>query len=394
MGTTRCMIHKHRKIKSIVWIIVVITITFLVSLNDSKATAQNTMQTNPVNMNIQDLESKINQITRDYINKRENIALTVGVIRQGHSFIKGFGQFSDADPSLPNAQTIYEIGSVTKVFTGIALAKLVNDGVVILDDPIYLYLPREVVNQLPDAIQAITLRQLATHTSGVPRLPNSFLANIKDPTNPYIHYTKQDLYAALAETNLLNEPGNYEYSNFGMGLLGHLLSLKTSQSYENLIETIVCQPLSMPDTTIHLTPEQQQRFTPGHSPDGTLTSNWDFDVLASAGAFRSTAKDLLTFLQANMRESDPWRMTIASSQERYFETDNFSLGLAWHISTLPNGQVVHWHNGGTGGYKSFIGFDKTNQTGIVILSNYGDAFANDNSVDEMANSILMELSAQ
>ena len=345
-------------------------------------------------MNIQDLESKINQITHDYINQRDNLALTVGVIQQGHSFIKGFGQVSDANPSPPNAQTIYEIGSVTKVFTGIALAKSVHDGVVTLDDSICLYLPGDVVNQLPNAVQSITLRQLATHSSGLPRLPQSFLTNIKDTTNPYIHYTKQDLYAALAETDLLNEPGKYEYSNFGMGLLGHLLSLKTAQSYKNLIETIVCQPLGMSDTDIHLTPEQQQRLSPGHSPDGALTSNWDFDVLAPAGAFRSTAKDLLTFLEANMRESDPWTMATASSQERHFETDTFSLGLAWHISTLPNGQVVHWHNGGTGGYKSFIGFDKTDQTGVVILSNYGDAFANDNSVDEMAISILMEVSAQ
>ena len=117
--------------------------------------------------------------------------------------------------------------------------------------------------------------------------------------------------------------------------------------------------------------------------------------MAPAGAFRSTAKDLLMFSQANLRESDPQRAAIlVRSQERYFDTsDTLSIGLAWHIWTLRNGQTVHWHNGGTGGYISFIGFDQAKQAGIVILSNYGDAFVNDNSVDEMAIRILMELSS-
>jgi CubicO group peptidase (beta-lactamase class C family) len=154
-------------------------------------------------MNVQDLEAKVNQVTNDYTSKRKNVALTIGVFQKEHHDIKGFGQVSDANRFLPNAQTIYEIGSVTKVFTGIALANLVNDGIVTLDDQIRLYLPREVVNQLSNAIQSITLKQLATHTSGLPKLPDSFLANIKDPTNPYLHYTAQEMYAALAEAKLL-----------------------------------------------------------------------------------------------------------------------------------------------------------------------------------------------
>ncbi len=343
----------------------------------------------------EDLDAKINQIASDYTSKRKNVALTVGIILQGDHDVKGFGQVSDANRSLPNAQTIYEIGSVTKVFTGIALAKLVNAGTVGLDDPIRLYLPKEIVNQLSPSIQAITLRKLATHTSGLPRLPDNFLENIKDPTNPYFYYTAQEMYTALAEAKLHSEPDRYEYSNFGMSLLGHLLSLKSFQPYEDLVKEIICQPLGMTDTTIYLTLEQQRRFVSGYSPDGILTSNWDFDVMAPAGAFRSTAKDLLIFLQANLGSSAPQMAAIlARSQERHFETrDALSIGLAWHISALPNGQVVHLHNGGTGGYKSFIGFDKVKQTGIVILSNHVDGMTNDNSIDEMAITILMELSS-
>jgi serine-type D-Ala-D-Ala carboxypeptidase/endopeptidase len=346
-------------------------------------------------MNAQDLEAKISQITNDYVDKRKSVALTVGVIQQGHHHIKGFGSISDSEQSLPNAQTIYEIGSVTKVLTGTVLAKLVNEGIVNLADPIRLYLPSETVSQLPAPILSITLQQLATHTSGLPSLPDSFLANLKDLTNPYLNYTAPAMYAALAEVKLLSDPGQiYGYSNFGMGLLGHLCSLKTSQPYADLVKEIICQPLSMADTTIQLTPEQQHRLTRGYSADGAITSNWDFDVMAPAGAFRSTAQDLLIFLQANLSELDPQRaLILALSQNRYFDvSDALSIGLAWHIWTLRNGQTVHWHNGGTGGYMSYIGFDRVQQTGIVILSNYGDAFANDFSLDEMAIRILMELS--
>lgn len=341
-------------------------------------------------MNIPDVESEINQITHDYVSKRENVALTIGVIQQGHTYIKGFGRFSVNNPNPPNGQTLYEIGSITKVFTGIVLAKLLTDGTVTLDDSICLYLPEKLVNKL-SPLQSITLRHLATHTSGLPRLPANLLTEIKDPTNPYIGYTMQEMYGALAEINLLSEPGQlYEYSNFGMSLLGHLLSLKTSQPYEKLVKEIICQPIGMLNTIIHLTPDPQQHLTLGHSPDGTLTSNWDFDVMAPAGAFRSTAEDMLRFLEANFLENDSQITTIlARSQERYFEnSETLSIGLAWHILNLQNRQGVHWHNGGTGGYRSFIGLDKEKQTGVVILSNYGD-----DSVDEMAFRILMQLSS-
>lgn len=130
-------------------------------------------------------------MTQDYLSKRENLALTIGVVDRGHHYIQGFGKLSNTAPALPNAGTIYEIGSVTKVFTVTVLAKLVNDGNVELDAPIRLYLPVEVINQLNPAVQSITLQQLATHTSGLPGLPDSFLAEIKNPSNPYLHYTAQ-----------------------------------------------------------------------------------------------------------------------------------------------------------------------------------------------------------
>lgn len=348
-------------------------------------------------MDSQDLESQIDRIAGSYVSRRENVALTIGVIQQDRHYIKGFGKLSGTQPSTPGAHTVYEIGSVTKILTGTVLAALVNEKTVLLEDSIRLYLPAEVISQLHFSIQSITLLQLATHTSGLPRLPASLLEAVDDPANPYSQYTVEKMYTDLEKVTLLNESGHhYEYSNLGMGLLGHLLSLKVSQPYEKLVKNIICQPLGMTDTTILLTPEQQRYLTPGHSSNGTLTSNWNFGAMAPAGAFRSTVKDLLTFLQANLHKTDTQvSSALARSQERCFE-DNpiLHIGLAWHISTLWNGQVVYWHNGGTGGYFSFIGFDQENQTGAIVLSNYGDAFANDASVDEMGVRILIELSSQ
>jgi serine-type D-Ala-D-Ala carboxypeptidase/endopeptidase len=211
----------------------------------------------------------------------------------------------------------------------------------------------------------------------------------------YVDYRAQEMHAALGELTLVSEPGQrYEYSNFGMGLLGHLLSRKTSQPYEELVQQIICRPLGMENTAIHLTPQQQQCLTSGHSPDGVLAINWDFDVMAPAGGLRSTVEDLLLFLKAHLYPANsPMEAMLERSQESYFTNDTLRIGLAWHINTLPTGQVMHWHNGGTSGYVSFIGFNKIIQTGIVVLSNYGDILAGDYSVDAMAVKILMEISA-
>jgi len=344
----------------------------------------------------QALGSQIESIVADYVSQREHVALTIGVMQSKQLYIKGFGKLSDTQPSAPNAHTVYEIGSITKVLTGTVLAALVNEQTVSLDDSLRLCLSSESIRPLPLSLQALTLLQLVTHTAGLPRLPATLLEASEAAANPYAQYTAENMYADLEKVTLLSEPGqHYVYSNLGMGLLGHVLSLKVSQPYEALVKNIICQPLGLSDTTIRLTPEQQQRLAPGHAPDGTLTSNWDFDVLAPAGAFRSTAKDLLKFLRANWDESDTQVFrALARSQTRYFEAAAMlHIGLAWHILTLQNGQVLYFHNGGTGGYVSFMGFDQEQQRGAVVLSNYGDALANDASVDAMGVSILMALAS-
>ncbi len=180
-----------------------------------------------------------------------------------------------------------------------------------------------------------------------------------------------------------------EYSNYGFGLLGKILELKAGKSYEELIQEKVCAPLGLQSTTTRLSAEQKQGLTPGHSPDGDVVSNWDFDSLAGCGAIRSDAADLLKFIEASLGAGNSKISTSLNNMQKcYFRQLSGGVGLGWQISETVEELTLYWHNGGTGGYVSFVGFDKEHQVGVVILSNYGDAFAGDNSVDKMGMKLL------
>jgi serine-type D-Ala-D-Ala carboxypeptidase/endopeptidase len=337
-----------------------------------------------------DIATPIERLAADYLAHRERVGLVIGLYQKGQLWVHGFGQGQEQTIP-PDGNSIYEIGSITKVFTGITLAALEQQGQVTLDDSIADYLPAEL-NLAPD-VAAITLRQLATHTSGLPSLPDNLFTEETDEANPYRDYTASDLYQALEHVTLIHLPGTVvAYSNLGMGLLGHLLALRANQPYENLVQDVLLAPLEMTDTTIALSPEQQQRLLPGHLPTGEITPNWDFDVFAPAGAFRSTANDMLRFIQASLTESDTLVFqAIVRSQEPQWDKGEDEIGLAWQISSFPDESTVYWHNGGTGGYVSFMGIDQEHQTGVILLSNYSDWLAEDDSLDWMGLELLQRM---
>ena len=315
--------------------------------------------------------------------------LVVGVYQDDHANITGFGRASSTLSDPPDGQTLFEIGSITKVFTGVTLAKLARDGVVKLGDPISLYLPPGVVSPKKNGHE-ITLEQLATHTSGLPRLPPNWDATVTNELNPYLSFTAADLYQSLAQVQLSSEPGQTsDYSNYGFGLLGQLLSLKTAMPFETLVRRTVCEPLGLTNTVIHLNAEQRARLTPGHDPKSLVVPNWDMDALAGCGALRSNAHDLLTLVSANLETNNaPIYQALAEARKYHFKEFSGGVGLGWQIAEPVDGRVVWWHNGGTGGYYSFIAFDRQNHVGVVILSNYGDAFAGDNTIDQMGMELL------
>ncbi|HMG19456.1 MAG TPA: serine hydrolase, partial [Gemmatimonadales bacterium] len=265
------------------------------------------------------------------------------------------------------ADRVFEIGSITKVFTGSVLAGMVADGSVRLDDPVAKFLPASVRVPARNGRQ-ITLVDLATQSSGLPRLPGNMAP--RDSSNPYADYTVAQMYAFLSSYELPRDPGQtYEYSNLGVGLLGHALALKAGMSYEELVRRRILSPLGMRETAITLTPALRARVAPGHDGEGHVVPNWDLPTLAGAGALRSTAQDMLTFLAANLDSTSVFRQAQLSRHAA--GSASMTIGLGWHILARPppGGASITWHNGGTGGYRSFTGFDAARRVGVVVLTN-------------------------
>jgi CubicO group peptidase (beta-lactamase class C family) len=333
-----------------------------------------------------DLEDRIEKLGANYIGKRPNVGLVIAVYQHGRRYIRGFGKVSDTRPNPPDAQTLFEIGSITKVFTAVVLAKLVDRNLVKLEDPISLFLPTGVARPQKNG-REITLLDLATHTSGLPRLPGNLFATMKDAQNPYANYLATSLYADLAQVKLASEPGEKSsYSNYGFGLLGHLLELKTGEPYEALVKETICAPLGMTNTTIELSAGQKEHFAQGHSSKGQPVPPWDLGVLAGCGAIRSTAEDMLKFAEANLAETNSAvSKVLAETQKVRFKDWMRGIGLGWQIEVLDD-PVWFWHNGGTGGCRSFIGLNKAGQIGVVVLASAED------DVDSMATDILKSAS--
>lgn len=308
--------------------------------------------------------------------QHRGVGIVVGLIDSNGRRIIAHGTF-DQDNRPVDGDTLFEIGSVTKVFTSLLLADAVKRGEVSLDDPVAKYLPSSV--KVPERNgRKITLADLATHTSGLPRLPLNM--SPKDASNPYADYTVQQMYAFVSSYALPRDPGSmYEYSNLGGGLLGHVLALRAGTDYGTLVRKRITGPLSMSSTAITLDDNLGKRLAPGHDKERQRVPNWDLPTLAGAGALRSTADDLLTFLSAALgitRTQLAPAVALMLETRRPAGTPGLEIALGWHVSTSGERQIV-WHSGGTGGYRSFIGFDPKQQTGVVVLSNMSTAAGGD-----------------
>lgn len=269
--------------------------------------------------------------------------------------------------------TIFEIGSVTKVLTALLLADMAERRELRLDNPAAMYLP-DTMRMPAEGGDSITLLHLVTHTSGLPRLPLNL--NIRDMRNPYGSYDAQQLYAFLGGYQMQRRAGErYEYSNLGAGLLGHLLSLRGGATYQALLLERVLRPLGMRETMITLGPTLQQRFATGHDALGAPTAYWDFDVLAGGGAVRSTTADMALLVRACLdaeRNADDryiMRAIRASMQpHKVVEAGRASMGLGWHLFDRGGRRLV-MHNGRTGGFASFVALDLDRGVGVVLLTN-------------------------
>jgi len=300
----------------------------------------------------------------------QGVGIVVGVIEPKGRRIVAYGAVNQGDSRHLDGDTVFEIGSATKIFTSLLLADMVRRGEVALSDPVGKYLPSEV--KVPQrGGRVITLLDLSTHTSGLPRLPSNLRP--EDPANPYVDYTAERLYQFLSSYELPRAVGSeFEYSNLGAGLLGFALARRAGTSYEDVIRKRITVPLGMKSTGVTLTPEMKDRLAAGHNAELKAVPNWDFDALAGCGALRSDANDLLTFLAANLGYiKSPLAPAMASMRAVRRATGSPTLGeigLGWLI-VKPSSYEIVWHNGGTGGYRSFIGFVPSTRAGVVVLSN-------------------------
>lgn len=306
-------------------------------------------------------DGTIRELLQERIDLGQNAAIVVGLLEpDGSTRVISVGESADS---------VFEIGSVTKVFTSVLLADMVERGELSLNDPLSELLPAEQVQVPSRNGKEITLLDVVTHYSGLPRMPTNFAP--ADPLNPYADYTVDQMYTFVSGYELQRDPGAMaEYSNLAMGLLGHALALRSEMSYEELLTERVLGPLEMTDSAIILNSELQARLAQGHNGFGEPTPNWELPTLAGAGAIRSTAKDMLRFAAANLSDVDtPIHRALRATQkpQRTFREDT-DIAMNW-IVMEPDTVQVTWHNGGTGGYRSFLGLDLAGHRAAVVLTN-------------------------
>lgn len=293
-------------------------------------------------------------------------SIVVGIVDKNVFQYHTFGNKTiDGDPV--DEHTIYEIGSITKTFTGLILAKMAVNGELKVDDPAQRYLPQSVALPVRNGKQ-ITLGHLADHTSGIPRRPTNYMP--KNMLNPFEEFNVEHLYDFLNNYLLTREIGStFEYSNVGAGLLGHILSLKTGTPYEDLMIKEIASLLALDETRISFTSNMEQNKATGYL-NGKAVPYWDFDVLAGAGAIRSSLHDMLRFVGANIGiiKSELLTAMQLAHQPRHNKGAAGRNGLGWVISQGAEGDVI-WHNGVTGGFRSFIGFVKETGKGVVVMTN-------------------------
>lgn len=343
-----------------------IVFAFWMSLEPASSFAQT-----PANSPIPS-DTEIGKILKDHIGRESlGIGIVVGVVDAKGRRITAYGSLAKDDKRPLNGDTVFEIGSITKVFTGLALMDMVQKGEVSLTDPVSKYLPRAV--RMPERNgRKITLQDLATQSSGMPVGPSN-----ADRSNLFAGYSKEQLYEFLSGYQLTRDPGSlFEYSTIGVSLLGHALSLRDGKDYDGMVRARILEPLGMNNTGITLSPEMKARLAPGHGFNRNPVPNLDFsirEVMAGGGGLKSSANDLLTFLAANLGYiKTPLAPTMTAQLSIRRSTapslPGMEIAYIWIIQTKGGSSII-WHNGSSPGYRAYMGFDPKSRAGVVVLSN-------------------------
>jgi CubicO group peptidase (beta-lactamase class C family) len=309
-------------------------------------------------------DAAVKALLEQRIAQKRAVGLAAVLYDKGTTRIVTAGVARAGGPAVA-ADTEFEIGSLTKTFTSLLLADAVVRGEASLDDPVTKLLPG--AKGLARDGKPVTLAQLATHTSGLPRMPKDFAP--ANPADPYADYDGARLVAYLSGDVLESAPGReYGYSNLGAATLGYALT--APRGYEARLRERVLEPLAMGDTAIALSASQAARFATGHDRKLAPVPHWKLDAFAGAGGLRSTPADMARYLKA---ATDPassplavaWKLAEAPRVDGL--SGSLRIGLAWHI--MGEARTIVWHNGQTGGFASMMAFDPAAREGVVVLSN-------------------------
>ncbi|MEM6684160.1 MAG: serine hydrolase domain-containing protein [Bacteroidota bacterium] len=329
------------------------------------------------------------EIAEAVANFSNNTQLSIALIDGTSTQYIGVIRKNDSLQSIDNKEAIFEIGSNTKVFTSLLLSNQIHTNDVQLEDAMSNLLPFSLENS-PKEAASITLQMLANHSSGLPKLPQNIFPLLQENmANPYKEYTVALLHTYLKnEIKLDHTPGEVSaYSNLGAGLLGYILTEKTQESYEDLLQAQILQPLGMNHTTTDLSKVDRAKLVLGLRPDGTETSNWDFtDALVGAGGMKSNVVDMEKFIRKNFQDDIIYNLP---QQPTIKVNETVQVGLGWHIIS-KDGKTLLFHNGGTGGYLSCMIIDKEHKKAALLLSNVSAFNPQGSKIDKLCFS-LMEL---
>ncbi|GAA0886845.1 hypothetical protein GCM10009120_54440 [Sphingobacterium siyangense subsp. cladoniae] len=311
----------------------------------------------------------VDSVANTYLKQQNTQSLAIGILKNGQTKTYFYGETAKGNQTPPTKTSIYEIGSLSKVFTAILLSNLVEEGTITLDQPIALFLPDTLKKN--GELSKITFQMLANHTSGLPRLPDN-LDKVKgfNENDPYKTYDKKALYNYLASfKNKKNQGEEYEYSNLGYAVLGDIICSIYKKSYDQLVKDIICKPLEMSNTFQVLDPKRKDTFKV-YNKEGQEVIPWSFDAFGPAGGLKSTLEDLLKFANAQFKmPQTPLENAMANTRLfTFFLPPDTDLGLAWHMNLIDD-LTVYWHNGGTAGSSSYLALSPDKKSGVVILSN-------------------------
>lgn len=316
-----------------------------------------------------DLATKIEHSAKRFLAEKKGVGLAIGIV-QGDKVYKVCYGFASLETQTPiDASTIFEIGSISKVFTTEIAEILARKGLIDWKSSVHQNLPPIYQSASDDGTN---LLHLATHTAGYQRLPQVFLDKMSDECNPYKTLTSEDFWDYIKHPTDKKKPDPkiFEYSNIGNALLGNILELKTGKTYEALLQSEICVPLNMQYTSLSV--KDSTKFATGYDEQGNKTCHWDFPIIYAAGAIRSDINDMTTFLKANMQENNLYA-AFKETHNKVFDASMGGIGKGWNIDSYSGKlfglENIVWHNGGTGGFSSYIGILPNQKVGIVVLSN-------------------------